>query len=383
MTSSRLAHLAAMIALVGCNAQAAPSPGPVAPEGEVWLTDAQVASGKIAVAPVAEQTVDDQIVTSGKVAFDDLRVSHVFSPVSGRVTRIDAPLGHRVKKGDPLLVIESPEIGLASSDVHKAEADRIAAEHDLDRQRELLAAKATSQRDFEQAEDAYRKARAELERAKQKARLFRAGSVDTVTQTFTLRSEIDGEVIARNVTPGAEVQGQYAGGAAVELFTVGELDRVWVIADVYEMDVARVAVGAKVNVQVVAFPNERFPATIDWVSGTLDPQTRTAKVRCSLENHDKRLKPEMYATLYVSVDEKRAIAVPRSALLRLGDRLAVFVQRGKTPDGRSIFARQLIDADESEGGQWVPVAHGLEKGATLVTSGAVLLTGMAAKDQKP
>lgn len=364
------------ISLAACTAKpSAPAPANIPPD-EAWLTSAQVTEGRLETKPVQEESVDDQIVTSGKVTFDDSRVSHMFSPVSGRVTRIEGLLGQRVKKGEPLAVIESPDIGLASSDVHKADADRIAAEHDLDRQRELLAAKATSQRDYEQAEDAYRKARAELERAQQKARLFRAGSVDVVTQSFTMRAEIDGEVIARNVTPGMEVQGQYSGGTAVELFTIGELDRVWIIADVYEMDVGRVAVGSKVNVRLVAFPGQTFKTTVDWVSGVLDPLTRTGKIRCVLENPDKKIKPEMYATLFVSVDERKALSVPRSALLRVGDKLAVFVERGAAPDGRRVFARQFVTADESEGGPWVPVTQGLEKGANVVVSGSVLLTGM-------
>lgn len=349
------------------------------PNGEVWLTDAQIAEAKVQVEPLAEQDVDDVILTSGKVLFSDAHVSHVFSPVSGRVTKIEAQLGQRVKKGDVLAVLESPDVGLASADLHKAEADRIQAEHDLDRQKELLAAHATSQRDYEQAEDAYRKAKAEVERSKQKTSLFRAGSTTSVTQTYALRAEIEGEVVARQVTPGAEVAGQYSGGTAVELFTIGELDRLWVVADVYEMDSTRVKVGSPVNIKVFALPNRVFPAKIEWVSGILDPATRTTKVRCVLENPERALKPEMYATLYISVEQRKALAVPRSALLRLGDQTAVFVEKARSPDGRRAFARVPVVVDESEGGKWVPIAHGLEKGTPIVTHGGILLAGSDAK----
>ncbi len=348
---------------------------PEAPVGEVWLTDAQIAEAKLVVEPLAEQDVDDVIVTSGKVAFDDAHVNHVFSPVSGRVTRIEAKVGQRVKKGDVLAVLESPDIGLASADLHKAEADRVAAEHDLDRQRELLAAHATSQRDFEQAEDASRKAKAEVDRAKQKASLFRAGGSTGVTQTYAIRSEIDGEVVARNVSPGGEVQGQYGGGTAVELFTVGELDHLWLVADVYEMDTARVKVGSRVNFKLFSMPNKTFPASIEWVAGTLDPATRTAKVRCSIDNTARAFKPEMYATLFIAVDERKAIAIPRGALLRLGEQTAVFVEKGKSPDGRHVFARVPVTVDEAEGGKWLPLTRGPERGALVVTQGTILLAG--------
>src|SRR5262249_55926111 len=149
------------------------------------------------------------------------------------------------------------------------------------------------------------------------------------------------EIISRNASEGVELAGQY-GGAAVELFTVGELDKVWVIADVYEIDSARVRVGSRVNLKLFAFATRVFPATIDYVSGTLDPATRTARVRCVLENPTGTIKPEMYATLFISVDERRALAIPRGSLLRLGDQLAVFVEKGKAPDGRHIYARTPV-----------------------------------------
>ena len=97
--------------------------------------------------------------------------------------------------------------------------------------------------------------------------IFRTGSVDAVSQGYTLTSPIDGELIARAVNPGIEVQGQYGGGTAVELFTVGELDKVWVLADVYEMDIARVKVGSKVQGKIVTYKGRVFEGTVDWVSG--------------------------------------------------------------------------------------------------------------------
>ncbi|HSO36128.1 MAG TPA: efflux RND transporter periplasmic adaptor subunit [Labilithrix sp.] len=371
-----LAGLACLAMISGCRHGAAQAETRTEPPiGEVWLTDLQIAEAKLKVEPLDEQDVDDVIVTSGKVAFDDAHVAHVFSPVSGRVTRIEAKVGQRVKKGDVLAVLESPDIGLASADLHKAEADRITAEHDLERQKELLAAHATSQRDFEQAEDAFRKAKAEVDRAKQKAGLFRTGSGGNVSQTYAVRSEIDGEVVARNVSPGGEVQGQYGGGAAVELFTVGELDHLWVVADVYEMDTPRVKVGSRVSLKLFSMPNKVFPAKIEWVAGTLDPATRTAKVRCILDNADRAFKPEMYATLFIAVDERKAIAIPRGALLRLGEQTAVFVEKGRSADGRHVFTKTPVVVDEAEGGRWLPLTKGPERGTRIVTEGTILLAG--------
>ena len=362
-----------------CHKPEAHAEAAAAPRDEVWLTPQQVIEAKIEVAPIAEQDVDDTILTSGRITFDDLRVSHVFSPVTGKVTKIEASVGQRVKKGEALAVLESPDIGLASADLSKAQADLIAAEHDYKREKALWdkpEGHATSQKDLEQSEDQYRKARAELERARQKAFLLRAGTVDAVTQAFTLRSGIDGEVIARNINPNIEVQGQYGGGTAVELFTVGELDRVWLFADIYEIDFSRVKVGSKVVAKVIAYPKRTFEAKIEWVSGMLDPATRTAKMRCTFDNADRALKPEMYATVQISVEERKAIAIPRGAFFRLGDATVVFVESGKTEDGRIRYRRVPVTVDdEGEGQQWLVLKRGPDKGTRIVISGGSLLSG--------
>ena len=369
-----LLSLALGIAQVACHRSAAAPETSTAqpPPNEVWLTPAQVKEAQIQIATVADEPVDDTILTSGTVSLEDLRTGHVFSPVTGRVVSITAQLGQRVKKGDPLALIESPDIGATMADVHKAQADMIAAEHDLKRKKDLFEQKAGSAADLEAAEDTYRKAKAELERAQEKQTLLRVGNADAVSQTFSLVSPVDGEVLMRNINPGIEVTGQYSGGATQELFTIGELDRVWVIGDLYEMDFARVHVGAPAAVTVVAYPGKVFKGTVDWVSGSLDPNTRTARVRCTFENADKMLRPMMYATVQISVDQKKAIAIPRGSLLRLGDYKVVFTEIGEG-DGLVKFRRVPVDVDEGESSPWLEVKHGLAAGDKVVTAGAILL----------
>jgi membrane fusion protein, heavy metal efflux system len=369
----RLAAVAALAISCQKSQAASEPPGPQAPAGQVWLTAQQAKDAKIEVQVVAEQDVDDTVLTGGRVALEDLRSAHIFTPVTGRVVKISAGLGTRVKKGDALAVIESPDIGNAVSDVHKAEADLIAAEHDFKRKKELFEEKAGSAADQETAEDNWRKTRAEVERARQKAFLLRAGNVDSVTQTYTLPSPIDGEVLMMNINPGAEVQGQYSGGATQELFTIGEIDKVWVLGDLYEMDIGRVKIGEPAAVTVVAYKDKVFNGQVDWVSGMLDPATRTAKVRCSFDNPERLLRPEMYATMQISVEQKKALAIPRNALLRLGEYKVVFVEVGED-GGLMKFERIPVDVDEGESSQWLEVKHGLEAGQKIVVSGAILLS---------
>jgi membrane fusion protein, heavy metal efflux system len=378
-TVALVAGVLAAAGLSGCrSAPAATNAEGQPPEGEVWLNAQQIRDAKVQIEPVAQHTVGNEIVTSGKVSFDDLRVAHIYSPVTGRVKRILAEPGQRVKKGAALATIESPDVGNAFADYGKAQADLVASEHDLRRQKELFEAHAGSERDYETAQDNYGKAKAEMERARQKARLFRStgGSADAVTQEFTLRAPIEGEVIARAVNPGAEVQGQYSGGTAVELFTVGELDSVWVFADVFEMDLARVRKDAPVSIKVVAYPDKAFAGKVDWIADALDPTARTARVRCSLPNPARELKPEMYATVAISVPAPAVAALPRAALLRIGDQTVVFVQNGNAPDGRVKFTRRIVAVNEDEGSDYLPIVRGVNPGDRVVTSGAILLSGM-------
>jgi cobalt-zinc-cadmium efflux system membrane fusion protein len=380
-SSSRLASVVALgvasslaLACGGCHASKASEPaGTQVPPGQVWLTAAQVSEGKIEVAPVAEQDVDDTITTSGTITLDDLRTGHVFTPVTGKVVKITAQLGDRVKKGDTLASIESPDIGTSVSDVHKAEADLIAATHEYQRKKDLYAEQAASAADVEQAEDAERNAKAELERARQKQFLLHVGNVDIVTGTYTLTSPIEGEVLMRNINPGIEVQGQYSGGAMQELFTIGELDRVWVLGDIYEIDLARVHVGEAAAVTVVAYPGKTFNGTVDWLSGSLDPVTRTAKVRCTFDNPDRLLRPMMYTTMQIAVEQRKAVAIPPSALMRLGEYKVVFLQVGEA-DGKVHYERVPVDIDERSKTGWLEVKHGLDAGQKLVIKGADVLS---------
>jgi cobalt-zinc-cadmium efflux system membrane fusion protein len=388
--------LLAAAATSGCGPRAGAAAGPAArgPEGtagaaaaagEARLTPAEVRSAHIALATVAYQDLDRELAASGRIAFDDQRVTHVFSPVTGRVERLLAQPGQRLRRGDPLALIESPDVGSALADAAKAQAALAAAARELARQRELFAVRATAQRDLEAAESNERQARAERERAEKRARLLGGGGTGRggaggdpagrVTQAFTLRSPIDGEVIARTANPGVEVQGQYAGGTAVELFTIGKLDRVWAIADVFEADLGRVATGAEVTVEVVAFPGRAFAGRIDWISSAIDPATRTAKVRCAIDNADRALKPEMYATVAIRVPGLRALALPRAALLRQGDQTLVFREAGRAPDGLLRFERRPVKVDDEGNDGAIRVLSGLAPGDRVVSSGAILLLG--------
>jgi membrane fusion protein, heavy metal efflux system len=345
------------------------------PPGEVWLSTGQVERAEIEVRPAQEASVGTEVTTTGRLSFVEQRVQRVFSPVTGRIVKITAEVGQRVKKNDPLAILESPDLGAAAADVGKAAADFSAASHNYQRQKELAAVHAVAQKDYEQAEDDFRKARAELERAREKTKLLRGTGAPAPGGSYVLRALIDGEVVARNLNPGLEVQGQYSGGTAVELFTIGDLDPLWVLADIFEMDLARVKAGARVTLTAVSYPSQEFRGNLDWISDSIDPATRAATARATIPNPDKRLKPGMFVTVRIETEGHRHLAVPRKAVLRMGATTLVFVRLGQAPDGRVRFARRPVVVDEDGAGALMPIDHGLVPGDQVVTSGAIFLSG--------
>jgi cobalt-zinc-cadmium efflux system membrane fusion protein len=367
-----------VVVLAACNhdPEVVAATDPVAGSNTVTLTKDQVEQMKIATMKVDVQDVDDTVLVAGKVAFTDQKVFHVFSPVTGKATRVLVQLGSQVKKGDVLATIESPDIGNATSDVGKAAAALQAAEVDFERQKELRKLNANSQKDYENAASTYRNAKAELERAQQKAALFHRG--DVTGQTYTLRADGDGEVFMKAVSTGMEVGGAYTGAAPMELFTIGNADKVWVLSDVYETDISRVAIGRDVVVNVPAYPKRDFVGKVDWIAEALDPNTHATKVRCNFDNSDRALKPEMFGTVKISVDVKKAVGIPRAAVVRLGTELVVFLDRGAGKAGEEKFERVEVKVDEGEGSKWLTIDEkdnpNLKVGDQLVVGGVLLLS---------
>jgi cobalt-zinc-cadmium efflux system membrane fusion protein len=363
----------ALLALAqACRSSQAATESTVLASDEIRLSADEVAHAGIEIVAAEEHDLDDVVLSTGRVTVDDRRVGHVFSPVTGRVVRILASTGEHVKKGVPLATIESPDIGDAVSDRDKSKADLIAAQHDYERQKALFQEGAAAAATLERSEDGWRKARAAAEQTHLKTSLLGASGVDAVSQTYTLVAPIEGEVWSRDISPGVEVQGSYGGGTPRELFVVGDARRVWVVGNLYEADLPRVHLGASVTVTVLAHPGRSFSGAVAWVSATFDPDTHTARVRCELDNADGALRPEMYAMMHVRADPERGLAIPRRAVIKLGEFPIIFVRRS-VANQRWRFIRSPVDVEESGTGEWVRVRHGVSAGDEVVVRGGATL----------
>jgi cobalt-zinc-cadmium efflux system membrane fusion protein len=341
------------------------------------LTADQIRQAGVRLAEVQLRPMGQEIPLSGRMAFSDLHSSKVLPPVAGRVIAIHAAPGQSVKQGQPLVTVLAPEVGGFAADLARARADLRATQLDYERERDLIATQATSQREYQQALYTYQKAQADLARAEERTRLFRRGS--RVAQSYVVRSPIDGEVVARNVNPGMELQGQYSSGGAVpEMFVIGLRDPLWVLLDVFEQDLGRVQVGAPLTVRSYADQQVEHRGTVEWISGALDPATRTARIRATLANPDGRLKPEMLVSARVSTPPRPQLALAEKAVVRLRGETVVFVDAGRSPDGRIRLGRRVVEVaeDAAEDG-YMPVLRGVGRGQRVVVSGGLLLSTQA------
>ena len=296
----------------------------------------------------------------GRVVFDEERTQHVASPIDGRVHLVHVKLGDKVKAGDALIELSSPQVAQLLSDLQKAEQDRIVAEKALARARQLHADGAVSEKDLGQAEADSKKNVAEVQRVR--AQLKALGISDSGSILATLHAEVAGAVVEKTVLPGQEVRAD----AAAALLTVSDLTQVWVNAELYEQDLSLVELNEAVEVKVPAWPEDIFPGKVVYVGDVVDPVTHTVKVRCSVSNSAFKLKPEMFATVRLTAStEKAALLVPSSAVLANGDRNEVVAAIG---DGN--FKVHSVKVGSEVDGR-VQIYEGLKEGDVVVTRGAL------------
>jgi cobalt-zinc-cadmium efflux system membrane fusion protein len=275
------------------------------------------------VAPAALTQLNEYLRATGTVQPIDSRIGAVGPLARGRIVEVRAKIGDRVEAGRTLAILDNIEAGellsqeqSARADLERLKAQLIPATRQAERSRRLADVGAGAEKDYESSKaekegiDAnIRSQQAILDGIRQ--RLRRLGvSEDTSRATFLtpLKAPFSGVVTKAQASPGDIVD------AGRDAFTVADLSRVWVQAEVYEKDLGRIRVGQSAFITVDTYPNQSFEGKVAYISDVLDPQTRTARVRCEVANHDMRLKTDMFANIELPTKfSKQAIAVPASA----------------------------------------------------------------------
>jgi cobalt-zinc-cadmium efflux system membrane fusion protein len=318
---------------------------------------------KLVVAPVTEKEITRTLVLPAVVEADPARLIKVSPPLSGRITQLKVQLGERIEVGQPLVVIDSPDLGSAYADYDRAKVLLSFALKNRDRQRDLAKIGGGSIKDMQQAETDY--VTAEVESQRSEDRLKQIGvPVDSTTksQLVTITAPFAGSVIDLAASPGV-----YWNDPTAALMTIADLSTVWVTANVPEKDTTAIAKGQKVDVVFPAYPGETFKSTVLFVSDVLDPDTRRTKVRIAFDNPDIRLKPNMFADVSFVTPAQTMAAVPTTALVMKDDGERAFVEVAPW-----TFEPRPVDTGFQQGDQAI-IKSGLKSGERIVVKGGVLL----------
>jgi len=308
---------------------------------------------------------------SGRLVWNEDRTVRVFSPFPGRVMTISARVGDRVRAGQVLATLAAPELGIAQSDARKADQDYALAQKNLARVEELHAAGVTATKDLQAAQADF--ARTGAERARTQARLKAYGTDGAVDQQYSLRSAIAGVVVERNLNPGQETRPD--ANPDKPLFVVSDPRQLWFLLDVTEKDVGGLKAGVEVKLGTSSLGEERVVGHVLHVADVVDPQTRTVKVRGTVEGADARLKAEMFVTAELKVPAAKGLLVPARAVYLRGEQYFVFVEEGP---GR--YVRRAVQLGPGTEGYQVVLA-GLDPAHKVVVDGNLLLEKiLASKD---
>ena len=353
------------LALSSCSA---PDPnGAAAPEQDPNIveigTEAKNNIG-LTVFPASFTQLTEYLHVTGTVQPIDSRIGHVRPLAGGRVQEVLVKEGDRVGNGQPLARLDNIEAGdlaaqylAAQADLQRLKVQQANSARQVERSRSLVEIGATSQKEFEltQAEhnamlEAIKAQESLLAGIDSKLRRLGLPEADFQKSSVTIiRSPFAGVVIRAQVAHGEVVD------PGMELFSIADLSEVWVQAEVYERDLGRIQIGQTALISVDTYQDEKFSGRVSYISDTLNPQTRTASVRCVVPNKDRRLKLDMFVSVNVPTTfSRKTIEVPTAAIQQIAGKNVVFVQEseqrfraqevqvGKVVDGQAEIVAGLV-----------------------------------------
>ena len=327
---------ATLLAGMGCSKDSpvAASKAPVTVDPDLFSTDHPEL---FTTAKADTRALPTELTANGTVTPDVNRTIHVTSLGGGRVVELKVKLGDSVKKGQTLLVISSPDLAAAMSDYQKAVADEVLSRKALERAQLLYDKGAIAAKDLETAQDLEDKAKVDVTTAEQHVRVLGADPAHP-SALIDLRAPVAGTIVEQNV---AGSEGVKSLDNTPNLFTIADLNEVWVVCDVFENDLGEVHLGDSAEIRLNAFGDRVFRGAVADISRVLDPNTRSAKVRIVLANGDGALRPGMFAVAkFRSRKVTQRVVIPATAIMRLHDKDWVFRK-----EGGGNFRRVVVQAD--------------------------------------
>jgi cobalt-zinc-cadmium efflux system membrane fusion protein len=322
----------------------------------------------VQVLTVAPATLPRTLRLTGSVAYNLFRTTPVISQVSGPISRVVVVPGQRVKKGDPMLYVASPDYSQLRTNYLKAKAAYALAEKAYDRAHDLYEHKAIAEQNLEQAQSAEVQASGDLASAQAALKVMGIVDPDALVQgppsfEVPLKAPIGGEVVEQDVSAGQLIQ-----PGATQCFMISDTGNVWVLVNIYQKDLPYVRVRDTVAIQTDTYP-EVFHGRIAYVAASLDPNTRTLQARIETNNPNEKLKKDMYVVAIVNAGSiPNAIALPDAAVLRDSENQP-FVYAAVSSNQ---FGKRTVTLGESLNGK-TQITSGLKAGDQVIGNGSLFL----------
>jgi cobalt-zinc-cadmium efflux system membrane fusion protein len=317
----------------------------------------------------------DEVDAPGKIEVNPNRLAHVLLPLTGRIATVQVKLGDAVNEGQTLLTIESSDADAAESGylqagaaLHQAKANLIKAQADNERMNDLFQHNAVARKEVLTTDNALAQARASVEQAEAvRTQALRRLEIlglqpGRFGQKVVVRAPLAGKVLELTVAPG-----EYRNDPNASLMTIADLRTLWVASDVPESAIRLIRPGERVDIELAAYPGETFYGRVTRLADTVDPQTRTVKVRAELNNSGGRFRPEMFGRMRHVESTRRAAVIPSGAVIQGDGYNFVFVEQS-----RGVFQQTPVKVGRPVG-DLLPVLEGLKPGDRVVVDGAMLL----------
>ena len=338
-------------------APARPDDGTFAATDKQWQT--------LRFETVHRQNQQNAITADGRIAVDDDLTTPVFSPFTGRVTRVFVGAGDAVKAGSPLFAVVANEAAQNDADILATNAQLKAAEAAEARQHDLVQHDGAALKDWEQSRVDL--AVAQGSAAAARARRQALGASISHGEAI-VRAPVSGIVTQRLIGVGQNIASA-AGGGATQAFTISDFRKVWVVGNLREEDADKARVGQEAQVRLLVAPDQAIPARVSYVAPMLDPASRRLTVRAVLDNRDGRLKPEMFVSFdLLAGGAQSMLTVPESAVIYEGDTARVWVARAKD---HHLGVRPVVAGATVDGR--VEIRDGLKDGEMVVTAGSLFI----------
>jgi membrane fusion protein, heavy metal efflux system len=366
------------LALAGCGQRGADTTASPAPSSTTEVSESkarlftvpQDQMAHVQVTPVQAIKLTRILRLTGAVAYNSFETTPVITQIGGPVARILVSPGQEVSAGQPMLYVSSPDYAQLRTNFLKARDAYQLALKAYSRSEELYKVGARALADLEQAESTRNQAQADLQSADQALKVLGLNSdkvlTDPVSPEIAVFAPIAGVVVERLASPGQVLQ-----AGATQVFTISNMNTVWVLANVYEHDLGFVHLGDAVEIETDAYAT-KFHGKISFISPALDATSRTLQVRIVTNNPEGKLKKDMYVTAIVKAGViENALTVPDAAVLRTAEN-EPFVYVAEDPAKPNQFGQRLVSVGESLAGK-TQILSGLHQGENVAADGSLFL----------